>query len=73
MLHLGGGYEGTISQALSIPAETRTLLVHVRSTDGATNLTGSTSVAPSSNGPETLNVTVSKNKINLYWPIPAHH
>lgn len=73
ILHLGGGYEGTISQSLSIPAGTRSLVVRVRSADGTANLTGTTSVAPSSNGPGILQVIVSKNNINLHWAFPAHH
>ncbi|MHB8655500.1 MAG: serine/threonine-protein kinase [Terriglobia bacterium] len=70
-LRIGEGYAGTISNSLSIPAGTHRLVVHVRSADGAANLTGTTSVAPSSNGPGILRVMVSKNNINLYWAIPA--
>src|SRR5579859_2750282 len=72
-LHIAQGYEGTISHSLSIPAGTRSIVVHVRSADGATNLTGTTSVAPNSNGPGILQVIVSKNSLNLYWAIPARH
>lgn len=72
-LHIVQGYEGTLSQSLSIPAGTHRLVVQVKSADGAANLTGTTSVAPSSNGPGILKVIISKNNINLHWAIPAHH
>lgn len=72
-LHIGQGYAGTISHSLSIPVGTHSLSVHVRSADGTADLTGTTSVAPSSNGPGILQVIVSKNRINLHWAIPAHH
>ena len=72
-LHAAQGYEGTISQTISIPAGTNRLLLQIRSGDGTINLTGSTSVAASSNGPDTLHVTASKNSLNSYWAIPPHH
>jgi len=72
-LHAVQGYTGTMSQTINIPAGTQRLLLHVRSADGTTNLTASTSVAASSNGPNTLHVTVSKNSLNSDWGIPPHH
>lgn len=72
-LHIAQGYEGTISHSLGIPAGTHRLVVQVKSADGTANLTGTTSVASSSNGPGILKVIVSKNNINLHWAIPAHH
>ena len=72
-LHMAQGYNGTISASLRIPAGTQNLTLHVRSVDGTSDITGRTTISANSNGPSTLQIMVSKDRMSTHWAIPAHH
>lgn len=69
-LHIKGGYGGTFSQALSLPAGTNSISVHVQSSDGSVDLTRKTAVPQSSNNAGALHVTITEDKVILHWANP---
>lgn len=72
-LHIKGGYGGTFSQALNLPAGTNSLSVHVQSPDGGVDLTSKTPIVPPANNATTLQVYVSEDRLSLHWSTPAQH
>jgi serine/threonine protein kinase len=70
-LHIKGGYGGTFSQPLNLPAGTKNIYVNVQSADGAVNLTRKMAVAAPAAGAATLQVSASDDKLNLRWAVSA--
>ena len=69
-LGIKGGYAGTLSRSLKIPAGAHELSVHVVSSDGSVDLSQAISAMPPVGASATLQVSVSANQLTLNW---IHH
>jgi serine/threonine-protein kinase len=62
-----GGYSGTLTEPLTIPAGTRELTVRVYSADGSLNVLSKISAVPPSSTANTLRVTPTRQRLLLEW------
>jgi len=70
-LHIKGGYGGTFSQPLNLPAGTKNVYVNIQTPDGAVNLTRKVALAAPTTGSATLQISASDNKLDLRWAVSA--
>jgi serine/threonine protein kinase len=62
-----GGYSGSLTEPLTIPASTRQLTVRVYSADGSVNVLNKISAVPPSSAANTLRVAPTRQQLTLQW------
>jgi hypothetical protein len=62
-----GGYSGSLTESVTIPANTRQLTVRVYSADGSVNVLNKISAIPPSVAANTLRVTPTRQRLGLEW------
>jgi len=68
LLHPKGGFGGSLTRPIPIPAGTRTLTLHVESKDG---ILEKPFVLPPANSPGTLQVLLTADRLSVHWVAPA--
>lgn len=71
-LGIKGGYAGTLSRSITVPAGTRELSVHVVSPDGSVDLSKVISATPPAGPSETLHILASEKRLTLNWGTVSH-
>ncbi len=71
-LGIKGGYTGTLSRSIILPAGTRELSVHVMSPEGALDLSRIISAVPPADASATLQVMIIGDQLTLNWQAKPH-
>jgi hypothetical protein len=64
---IGGGYSGSLTESLTIPASARQLTVRVYSADGSINVLNKISATPPSSAANALRVVPTRQRLVLKW------
>jgi serine/threonine-protein kinase len=64
---IGGGYSGSLTESLTIPASTRQLTIRVYSANGSINVLNRISAVPPSSAANTLRIIPTRQRLVLEW------
>jgi hypothetical protein len=67
LVGVGGGYSGSLTESLTIPASARQLTVRVYSADGLVNVLNKIPATPPSSAANTLRVVPTRERLAVQW------